>query len=481
MNTFARRWLSSYRLSFPKTLVYMLQASEYDVSEYLHWYRRVDNYSKVTNRGKLKKTKKSMLLLGMALLIIFTSIFTIAITAILLPEYWQKLCIIIIGLGFIPSLTTYGLVVSLWLGKILVQNPKEKEIIAQTKQKLSQHSATKIAVAGSYGKTTMREILATVLSAGKKVASPPDSYNTPLGIGKFTQKLNGDEEVLVFEFGEHYPGDVAQLCEMVEPDLGVVTGVNEAHLERFKDISTTQAAIFELADYLGKKPVYVNAESKLALQKAQKYSVILYSIDGCDDWNISNVNSSVSGITFIATYKNKKIHATSALLGEHQIGPLVCAITIADKLGLSPKQIEQGLASTKPFKHRMQPRKVAGAIVVDDTYNGNLDGVRVGLAWLKSIPAKRKLYVTPGLVEQGTATESVHIQIGQYIAGSGVDKVVLMHNSTTQYIRDGLKKAKFTGEVQIEHDPKKFYTNIDQFVANGDVVLMQNDWPDNYS
>lgn len=459
----------------------MLQASEYDIREYLNWYRRVDSFSKVTNRSKLKKTKKSMFLLGTELLIIFASIFTIAIFAILLPEYWQKFCVIIVGLVAIPSLTNYGLVVSLWLGKILIQKPKEKKIIAQTKQKLSQHSATKIAVAGSYGKTTMREILATVLSAGKKVASPPDSYNTPLGIGKLTQKLNCDEEVLVFELGEHYPGDVAELCEIVEPDIGVITGVNEAHLERFKDISATQTTIFELADYLDKKPVYVNAESKLAMQKAQEYSNILYSINGCDDWKISNVSSGLAGVTFVATHKNKNIHAASELLGEHQIGPLVCAISIADKLGLSPKQIEQGLNHTKPFKHRMQPRKVAEAIVVDDTYNGNLDGVRVGLAWLKSVSAKRKIYVTPGLVEQGSATKAVHIQIGRYIAESNVDKVVLMQNSTTNYIREGLKKAKFTGDIQIERDPKKFYTNLDQFVATGDVVLMQNDWPDNYS
>jgi len=152
---------------------------------------------------------------------------------------------------------------------------------------------------------------------------------------------------------------------------------------------------------------------------------------------------------------------------------------MARELGITPSQVEAGLKKVKPFEHRMQPRLMHGAWVIDDTYNGNSDGVRVGLELLKDSDAKRRVYVTPGLVEQGDKTESVHIAIGEQAAGSA-DVVVLMKNSVTEFIKTGLANKQFTGELIEIENPLEFYTHLDQFVAAGDVVLMQNDWTDNY-
>jgi len=120
-----------------------------------------------------------------------------------------------------------------------------------------------------------------------------------------------------------------------------------------------------------------------------------------------------------------------------------------------------------------------GAWVVDDTYNGNSQGVAAGLEFLKNSGATRRIYVTPGLVEQGSKTLEVHETIGKQIAKSA-DIVVLMQNSVTEHILSGLHKARYNGEIVIVEQPLQFYTNLDQFVAAGDVVLMQNDWTDNY-
>jgi UDP-N-acetylmuramyl pentapeptide synthase len=127
----------------------------------------------------------------------------------------------------------------------------------------------------------------------------------------------------------------------------------------------------------------------------------------------------------------------------------------------------------------MEPKKLHGAWVIDDTYNGNSDGVKAGLELLKNSKAKRRIYVTPGLVEQGGKTKQVHEAIGRQAAESA-DMVVLMKNSVTDFIVSGLEKAKFKGEILTIDDPLEFYTNLEHFVAAGDVVLMQNDWTDNY-
>src|SRR5262249_54259961 len=141
----------------------------------------------------------------------------------------------VLGLILAPFIVPYTLFL-LILVLNLLQKPIEAYIIADAKRKLRKHKAIKIGIAGSFGKTSMREILKTVISHGKRVAGPGGSHNTPLAIARFIRTLKGDEEVLVFEFGEYYPGDIKKLCKFVEPDWGVITGVNEAHLERFKTL-----------------------------------------------------------------------------------------------------------------------------------------------------------------------------------------------------------------------------------------------------
>jgi len=138
------------------------------------------------------------------------------------------------------------------------------------------------------------------------------------------------------------------------------------------------------------------------------------------------------------------------------------------------------VSSIMPFEHRMQARPMNGGWLIDDTYNGNIDGMEAGLALLAKLPAKRKIYVTPGLVDQGRETESVHVRLGEAIAKAAPDLVVLMKHAVTNYIVEGLEKAKFKGETRIEDDPLDFYNNLDKFIAAGDLVMMQNDWPDQY-
>ena len=128
----------------------------------------------------------------------------------------------------------------------------------------------------------------------------------------------------------------------------------------------------------------------------------------------------------------------------------------------------------------MQPRVQHGAWVIDDTYNGSLEGIRAGLKLLIDLPAKRKIYVTPGLVDQGIETQRVHLEIGELIAQANPDKVVLMQNSATNYITQGLENGKYKGNLQIENDPLNFYLNLEHIVATGDLIMLQNDWTDNY-
>jgi UDP-N-acetylmuramoyl-tripeptide--D-alanyl-D-alanine ligase len=326
----------------------------------------------------------------------------------------------------------------------------------------------------------MKELLLTVFSEGKKVAATPANKNVASSHAQFAASLRGDEDILLIEYGEGAPGDITSFARTTYPDCAVITGVAAAHLDQYKTVEAAGKDIFGVADYVEDRHVCVNIESPAA-RPFMKPTFMPYNRSGALGWKVSDVKISLSGTKFTLKKGKQTLQLESTLLGRHQLGPLSLSAALAGEFGLSNEQIIQGVAKTAPFEHRMHPYQLNGAWVIDDTYNGNIEGIRAGTELLKELPAKRKLYVTPGLVDQGAETQAIHEEMGRLIATSGANLVVLMRNSVTDFIKRGLEASHFQGEIIIETDPLGFYTNLNHFVASGDLALLQNDWPDNYA
>lgn len=456
----------------------MLQATEYDVRDYFAWYRRVADFRTVEKRKHLRMTPKAGVLVALA----WALPVVVLIALLRLTNGWglgsALMFALIAGIGVtyaIPYVLA-GAVIALQT----VQAPIELLLMRRVRESLRRHRALKIAIAGSYGKTSVREILKEVLSEGKKVAAAPGSFNTPLGTKAFVDSLDGDEDILIFELGEYYPGDVRTLAEIVAPSIGFITGVNEAHLEKFGSLEKTAATVFELADYLVGKTVYVNGENDRVRLDAREGHIV-YTRDGVADWLVEDAATDLEGTRCTLHCGAVRIPVRSKLLGLHMIGPLAAAAHLAFELGYSVEQIERGLAATKPYPHRLAPRTDAsGVVTLDDSYNGNPDGVAAIIDFLRTIK-RRRTYVTPGLVEVGQRAERVHRAIGAQLASADIERVVLIRNSVTPYIADGLKDAHFTGELVWYEDALAAYAALPLMTVAGDVVVLQNDWPDQYA
>ena len=481
-----RRWLSSYHPRYTRSLVYMLQSSFYDLGETLAWYRRVDDFRRVERRQQLDPTAKARLLLAYLRVAWFVLVI-LAIVIIISGLVHHSPLVWLFGLVVLaatPWFLLVSLAVPLWLGRTLIQLPKERQIIAAAKQRLVKHPAIKIAIAGSYGKTTFKDALAVVLADGlgeAAVRATPGNLNTPLGISRFVAQLSGQEKVLIFELGEFYPGDITELCNLVEPDMGVITGINEAHLSRFKTLDRTVATIFELADYLGAKPCYKNGESELVARRAGGEEQ-LYSRMGLGGWKVGAAKTDLDGVSFSLEQGKRKLHLKSQLLGLHQIGPLVAIADLSSQLGLKDEAIEQAMAKTKPFEHRLRPHTDSGGVtIIDDSYNGNPDGVKAGIELLGSLKAAHRFYLTPGLVEAGDRTAEVHRTIGQELAAAKIDSVMLIDTSVAPFIEEGLKSANYTGQVLRYPTMPAALAAMTGLTVKGAIVLIQNDWTDNYA
>jgi UDP-N-acetylmuramyl pentapeptide synthase len=471
-----------YSPRFPKILVYMLQSTEYHAGPYLAWFWRTQDFSRVMTRRDLARTKAARLLTlaleaGMALEIL-------AGLVLLYAWYWHDVAAgLYFGLALLvayPVVWAHLVVLPLIAGREVAVRPKEKRLIAASEKIFKNHNGAKIAIAGSYGKTTMKELLVTVLSQGKTVAATPANKNVPISHAHFASTLTGNEDIVIIEYGEGGPGDVARFAATTHPTHGVITGVAPAHLDQYKTVEAAGEDIFSLAKFVEHPQLYVNDESLYAEAYIKK-DFTGYDRFGCLGWKVEKPKVSIDGIRFILSKGKKELKLHSGLLGRHELGPLSLAVALAHHFGLSDDEIIRGIAATKPYEHRMQPYLLSGAWVIDDTYNGNITGIRVGTELLKELPAKRKIYVTPGLVDQGKEKEFVHTEMGRFIAAAEPDLVVLMKNSVTQFIQKGMVEMDYDGETLIVDNPLEFYNGLEHFVAAGDLIMMQNDWTDNYA
>lgn len=477
-----RGLFSLYSWHYPVALVYMLQNTEYRLGPYLRWFWQTSHFERVMYRRTLDRTKAARLLL-LALRLGMLAQLAAGIWLVVLGLQDDFSGLTAIGAALViayPVVWAHLVVAPLVLGRLLVVNPRQRMAIRASRAAFANFKGVKIAVAGSYGKTSMKELLLTVLSQGKKVAATPANKNVSISHAQFIKRLHGNEEVLIIEYGEGQPGDVARFAAITKPTHVVITGIAPAHLDKYKTVAAAAKDIFAAAKTVPAEQVYVNSESPDALPSVQP-GYQLYGEKHALGWKISGVRVNLDGTRFTMQKGKDKLELHSGLLGRHQVGPLAFAAALAHQLGLSKQQIQAGISQTQPFEHRMQPYHLGGAWIIDDTYNGNIEGIRAGTTLLKDLPGKRKIYVTPGLVDQGKESAAIHETMGRLIAEAQPDMVVLMQHSVTKHIQKGLEAAGFKGELLVETDPLNFYSNLQLFVANGDLVLMQNDWPDNYA
>ncbi len=394
----------------------------------------------------------------------------------------------ITGLFLFPAYLALAVLMTLPLDSFA-----KNRIIRKAKRKLARFPDLKtVAVTGSYGKTTMKQVLATVLAERFAVLATPESVNTPVGIARFViEKLSAATEVLVVEMGAYRIGDIRDLCALTPPDIAVLTGINEAHAERFGSIVNTAKAKFEIVRHAKKSAVAVlNAEDKRVRNGYAEHlggrTAIFYG-DAAGDaarYGIADVRFEPDGLkqSFALTDAHGEAYRFSTpLLGGYAPATVMGAVCVAETLGMTRAEITHGVAMTRPVAHRLEPFNAEnGVLVIDDSYNGNPDGAREAVRVLARFKNRRKIYVTPGLVEMGTKSPEIHRALGTDLAAVA-DIVILIENSATGFIAEGLKNAGFRNQDILRFkNAEGAHAALPATLKSGDVVLFQNDWPDNY-
>ena len=352
--------------------------------------------------------------------------------------------------------------------------------------KLDASNVLKIGITGSYGKTSVKEILKTVLSQKYRVLSTPGNYNTPLGIALSVKNLDSTHDVFIAEMGARSKGDIKELAEMIKPKYGVLTGVNNQHLETFGSIEITKATKYELFENLADGGVgFFSSDNENSMELMEKFSGEKYSagIDGENNLvTATDLKIDTRGMTFTLNFSDgKSVKCTTVLLGRHSVKNICLASAVAYKIGLTPKEIATGINRLQSVGHRLEllpnNKKI---VIIDDSYNSNEDGIDAAMEVLDTFKG-RKIVLTPGLVELGKMENVANLEFGKMLA-SHADLVIVIGHHNAEMLINGLIEGGMNKEnIKFAKNLNKGNALLNQIMKEGDVVLFENDLPDNYN
>ncbi len=442
-------------------------------------------YRRDRPKKPLVYTPRLLRLLSAAALLVLT---WPVVGALLGPSFGPKGWLVYLG-GWLAA--DLGVPVWVLLAGVLL-TPIERAIQEGFKRRARQKLAarpdlTLIGITGSYGKTSTKFIIAEILSLRYQVLATPGSYNTPMGICKvINEQLRAEHQVLVLEMGIRHPGDIRELCAIAQPHIGVVTAVGPMHLETMGSLEAIAREKSELvACTRPGGPVVLNADDPRVVAMAERAQgpVWRVSVEGHPEADLvaRDITYGPEGTRFIVRDETGREQVfQTQLLGRHNVLNILLALAVGRIFGLRLRQMAHAVARLRPVEHRLQLRREGPITVIDDAFNANPIGARNALEILGQFRTGRRVVVTPGMVELGDREAEENRALGRFMA-QHVDLAVLIGPQRTLPIQEGLREAGFP-EAQVRvfkslFDAQEF---LKTYLQPGDVVLYENDLPDQY-
>ncbi len=369
---------------------------------------------------------------------------------------------------------------------IPIENMINNRYLNDAKQKIARLPDLKrIGITGSFGKTSAKMIMAALLSEKYQTLATPASYNTPMGITKvIREQLSAVDEVFIAEMGAKQKGDIAELCELVHPSIGVLTAIGEQHLETFGSIETIIDTKFELLTSLPKDGIaIVNGDDARIMANISQspVKVLTYGFAEQNDYWADQISHDEKGVSFTFHHGEIAESFSSVLLGRHMISNILAALAVADQLGLSPEEMRRGVKALPAIAHRLQLSSSGGFFILDDAFNSNPTGAEAAMEVLAAFADSKKIIITPGMVELGEREYQLNFELGQKMA-KVADYIILVGKTHSQPLQDGVAAANYPPEqLYVAEDLADARRRMAKVVEEKAVVLFENDLPDTYN
>jgi UDP-N-acetylmuramoyl-tripeptide--D-alanyl-D-alanine ligase len=334
-----------------------------------------------------------------------------------------------------------------------------------------------VAVTGSAGKTTTKEVIAEMLAVEMRAAKSEGNLNNEIGLPLSLLRIADDAQVAVVELGMNHAGEIRRLAEIARPDVGVVTNVGYAHIENFDSIEGIAGAKRELVESLGPEGVAVlNADDPrvAAMQTAHHGRTILYGQSEkadvrAEDVALADRGPDANGVRF-------RVGATafeSSLAGRHNVSNILAGIAVVDIFGIKARNLRDRVRSLVPGTMRGRRMEARGIKIFDDCYNSNPDAARAMLDVLKDTPARRRIAILGEMLELGHWAETLHRGVGDYAVECGVDVLVGIGGAAGFMLDAAKRKGLRAGAALFFDDPLEAGRSLGAFASSGDAILFK--------
>jgi len=420
---------------------------------------------------------------------------------LMIVGYFQFLLLSSLLIFFSPYYIAIPTIIILWLGKFIflvvsniaylpIEKKRNDKKIELAKQKIDDfHDLTKIGIAGSSGKSSVKEILDSLLQ--KNTLTTGEDENTLMGTAKIIgKKLDQYHKTFICEMNICKNGEIKKICELITPGIGILPSINEQHLERFKSIENTVNTKFELLQNLKVEGIgIVNLDEQLInsnLKKALPTKLIGYTLEGRENElcqqvvSAQNIFMGPKGSSFSLEISGQLYFFKSPLLGKKHLSNLIASIICAVELGKAPSGLVKTVSQLEQVQGRLEYKTYNGIHILDDTRSCNVSGYKEALHVLNMFDGS-KVIATPGIFEIGHKSNEVHKLLG-YLASQATDLILLIGKSDrTENIKSGALDNNFNKKNIIRlKDVDEVYKFVDKNLKERDVVLLENNLPERF-
>jgi UDP-N-acetylmuramoyl-tripeptide--D-alanyl-D-alanine ligase len=334
-----------------------------------------------------------------------------------------------------------------------------------------------VAVCGSNGKTTTKDLVASALNQKLSTLWSEASFNNDVGVPLTLLRLKPTHQAAVLEAGTNHPGELAPLLRLIAPGYGVLTNIGREHLEFFGDlagVAQEEGCLAELLPPSGK--LFVNGDNQWTptIVKRASAPVVRVGWSDLNDWRVRACRMEKQGLSFVLDAPQPELAGEYRLrlIGAHQAVNAAFAVAVGAELGLTRAEIADGLAQCPPAKRRMEVWELAGVRVLDDVYNANTDSMLAALQTLQELPAKgRRIAVLGDMAELGAHSEVAHEEVGRRAAELGVDQLFAIGKMAAVMAR-GARGAGLHRVFEFA-DVEPAASAVKSFLKSGDVVLLK--------
>lgn len=334
----------------------------------------------------------------------------------------------------------------------------------------------KIAVTGSVGKTSTRDMLYYVASVKYKTGRNKKNYNNEFGLPLTILDFDEDLEVAVLEMGMDSFGEIDLLADMVRPDMAVITNVGISHIENLGSREGIRKAKMEVTNYFSEDAVLIVNQACDLLQKdmvSGDYQVVTVGNDGKSDFIVSNVcDFGDKGIKYTLDRNHKQYEVNLNVPGGHNALNATLAVAAGEILGISAEDAIRGLENAELTAKRLNVRGKNGIKVIDDTYNAAPESMRSAINTLKATKGLRRVAILSDMKELGPESRNFHREIGAYVAEQKIDFLITVGDDA-RYIGEGAAEGLGADSVHHYETKAEFLKDMDRYIQPGDVVLVK--------